>query len=360
MKKIVVAEASPTIKSVADSLLRQNGYDVLCTSDGLQAWEAISKEKPDLVLSGLGLSGISGLELCRQITSDQLTGGIPVILMIGAQDSVKEEDIVSSGARGRLRKPFSPKDLLEVVGKLAARGKDTPIVDEPQMPAIIDSAGFSAQVASSLGATPKPDSYSLEWLDLKESKPTNHIAKVASFDLATDDQGLVINEDQYGLANPLRALEDDESGSSVKDRDDDYEWFVDEMKKEMEGKSAKDAPGHSPGSFHKPAVPLATEKIKFDDIKTSKEHQRPSPPPSGIERREPGFGDIAKSTAPIRQQSPTLNMGTVRLPNIAAKVSDEELALIADRVAMKLAAQIASRIDRMQIIEAIKAVISSR
>ncbi len=67
MKKIIVADASPTIKSVADSLLRQHGYNVICTSDGLQAWEVIQAERPDLVLAGLNLSGISGLELSSHV-----------------------------------------------------------------------------------------------------------------------------------------------------------------------------------------------------------------------------------------------------------------------------------------------------
>ena len=125
MKKIVVAESSPTIKSVADTLLRQNGYNVVCTSDGLQAWEVISSGNPDLVLTGLNLSGMSGLELCRQMAGDGLSGGIPVVVMIGGRDKVSEEELLASGIKAKLKKPFSPRDLLNIVTKLIGKGEKT-------------------------------------------------------------------------------------------------------------------------------------------------------------------------------------------------------------------------------------------
>jgi CheY-like chemotaxis protein len=43
MKKILVLETSPTITSVADSLLRQKGYDVTCVDDGNQGYEIAKK-----------------------------------------------------------------------------------------------------------------------------------------------------------------------------------------------------------------------------------------------------------------------------------------------------------------------------
>jgi len=359
MKKIVLAEASPTIKSVADSLLRQNGYDVVCTSDGIQAWDVISKEKPDLVLLGLSLTGLSGLDLCRRVTGENLTGGIPVVLMIGAQDSVKEEDIVSCGARGKLRKPFSPKDLLEVVEKLSSRDIATQAVRREQIPSLPENAKFNTQVASTHHMQPKQESYNLEWLDLSEKKPTNHISKVASFDLSTDDQNLIIDDDQYGLANPYQPDEQDQTTPVRQERDDDYDWFVGEMKKEMEGKSKKEPSAEAPiqGMSLNASSPTSKgDAIKFDDIQPSKQHHRVPAASTGVERHEPGFGDISRSPGISKPGLSTGHVGPGQTGRFPRNISDEEIALIADRVAMKLAALIASRIDRSQIIEAIRTI----
>jgi CheY-like chemotaxis protein len=333
MKKVVVAEASPTIKSVADSLLRQNGYDVVCTSDGLQAWEVVLSEKPDLVLTGLGLSGISGLELCRQISSDRVAGGIPVVLMLGAKDPVKDEEIVNCGARGKLRKPFSPKDLLSLVNKLLGE------ISESQMPvATPEKTKFVTQISSTQHLHKKPENFNLEWLDLSDTTPVKHGAKMASFDLSVDDQNLIIDDDQYGLANPQPA---EEEAPSQKPDDEDYEWFVGEIKKEIENK-----PGQN--KMPKPhQLDTSHGEIKFDDIRPAEADDKNAV--------VTGVDSVSDSSAVTRLKIPS----TIKTGQGVRNISDEEIALIADRIAMKLAIQIASRIDKNQIIDAVRTVLNS-
>ena len=82
MKKVLVVENSPTIISVADSLLRTKGYDVTCLTDGEKALEFAQAEKPDLILTAIGLDGMDGLQLCNKINGNTQTGGIPVVLLI--------------------------------------------------------------------------------------------------------------------------------------------------------------------------------------------------------------------------------------------------------------------------------------
>jgi CheY-like chemotaxis protein len=346
MKRVVVAEASPTIKSVADSLLRQNGYDVVCTSDGLQAWEVISSEKPDMVLIGIGLSGMNGLELCHQISSDRITGGIPVVMMLGQKDLVTDEQIVSSGARGKLRKPFSPKDLLDMVNKLAGKAPaPLAMVEKPKGGS--DSSQFIAQISSTQHFHKKDDTYNLEWLDLNQTPPTDSILKATSFDINTDEQGLIIDQDQYGLANPINV--EAEKVIEEKPKDEDYEWFVGEIKKEIDGKPKpeKISSNDSVNSlFNSPAPP----DLKFDDIKPSE-----STIPPGLVR---GFPEPEK-LASIPRNPELQSAFKVEPGQLSRNLSDEEIALLADRVAMKLATHLASKIDKAQILDAIKQVLKS-
>jgi len=348
MKKVVVAEASPTIKSVADSLLRQNGYDVICTSDGLQAWDVIMAEKPDLVLVGHGLSGISGLDLCRQITTDRITGGIPVVLMTGAKDAITEEQILNSGARGKLRKPFSPKDLLDVAERLA--GHVTASAPAPsELPTRHDNR-FSTQVSSSDHLQEKKEPYNLEWLDLNDNEITKVMPKVTSFDISGDDQGLVIDEDQYGLSNPQSEPEPEASVPiESMQKDEDYEWFLDEMKREMESKGKVEHTGGADATA--PSIMTAKpapDPLKFDDIASAKEAHHPV---ANIRPRE--NGPIAPP--PFLAQANSLSDTKIVAESRPAALSQNDLSNLADLVATRLAAQIAARIDRSQIIEAIKA-----
>jgi CheY-like chemotaxis protein len=355
MKKVVVAEASPTIKSVADSLLRQNGYDVVCTSDGVQAWDVIAGEKPDLVLIGQGLSGISGLDLCLRISNDNITGGIPVVIMIGAKDGVTEEQFIASGARGKLRKPFSPKDLLDVVERLTGQGNAKPTkVTEPVS---IQQAKFSTQVSSSQQPDHEKESYNLEWLDLKDVEQNGIIPKVASFDTSGDDVGLVISEDQYGLSS--QQFEPDpepEYAPPPLKKDEDYEWFLGEIKKEMEGKAKNNQKAEPDLSFSAATTKMPARKpdepIKFDDLASANEQNRTAPIPKA---REKVGSEIPPATTylsprPENQKDTTNDTGV-------GKLTEDQIVTLADRIATRLASQIASRIDRNLIMEAIKAAI---
>ncbi len=355
MKKVVVAEASPTIKSVADSLLRQNGYDVVCTSDGLQAWEIVSGEGPDLVLIGQGLSGISGLDLCRKISNDNLTGGIPVIVMIGAKDAVTEEQVIASGARGKLRKPFSPKDLLDVVARLTGQVSErTSKISEP---IDIQKAKITTQVSSSQSPHDNKESYNLEWLDLKDAEPNGIIPKVASFDTASEDAGLVISDDQYGLSDPQFDPEPEpEYAPPVNPKkDEDYEWFLGEIKKEMEGKSKANHQAEPEVSVS--AVPSKltpkkpAEALKFDDIASAKEPQRPAAYPRPRENSSP----VTSPPRPNINHRPSIQKDTQNASG--GQLTEEQLNSLADRVAARLAAQIVSKIDKNLIMDAIKAVL---
>lgn len=358
MKKIVVAEGSPTIKSVADSLLRQCGYDVICTSDGLQAWEIIRSEKPDLVLSGLGLSGMNGLELCRQMAKDVSTGGIPFVLLLGAKDPIREDEINSAGIRGKIRKPFSPKDLLEVVNKLAGPSDLAFHKPDNASPAFANSSACNSEKISSTIINEKTAIPNVDWVDLANKTSTAY-EKAASFDLSLDEQELVLEEDQYGLARPPEPEQLPKQAEKTFD-EESYDWFIGEMKKEIENK----APGTSAIPPPRPQeTPAATpsqpaDRMKFDDIHSegdlvnqTKARQAPSK-----FNPAPGFDVVdALNTLPGAAEEKQVSQPSAS----RNRFSDDEIVRIADQVSLKLAAHIVSLIDKKQLIEIIKSALKS-
>lgn len=346
MKKVVVADASPTIKSVVDSLLRQHGYDVVCTSDGLQAWEVIQAERPDLALVGLNLSGISGLELSLQMSGDQLAGGIPVVLLIGAKDDFTEEQLISSGARGRLKKPFSPRDLLEMIAKLIGPGDRQPS-GQADIGEGTPRTSYKADVISSTRHLEKKreEVYNLDWTDLKDmnSEESDAPVKVAGFDASEPDQELLIDEDQFNLIHGP-AEEETADKPSEAEEDEDYSWFIGEMKKEIEEPEPADK-SETPTTPKKVASvhvkPSSTDVLKYDDLRSSESDRAVQP------AGKPAVDQEFKPESVVRAEQPR------------TKFSGPEIDRIADRVASKLAAHIAARIDKKAIFEAVKSVLDS-
>jgi CheY-like chemotaxis protein len=348
MKKIVVAESSPTIKSVADTLLRQNGYDVVCTSDGLQAWEVINSARPDLVLTGLNLSGINGLELSRQMAGDGVLGGIPVVVMIGSKDNISEDELRSSGVKGKLKKPFSPRDILTMVKRLIGEGDKT--ARPAQAPKSgTGTANYEADAISSRHpADNKGEAYNLDWSDLNDSgmgeKAEIHDDNPA--DDSENDQAIIINDDQFGLISLNQEREEDEQPKAKSSGDEDYDWFIGEMQKENSGEAGKSSPEDKSAREEESVAEQETrphiddEDIDFEDFQSS-----------GEKFLIPDEAHTVKKESP----EPSVEVGTQVEEK---KLSDDEISRIADKVVQNLAAAIAANIDRQKILDAIKSVVN--
>jgi len=336
MKKILVVENSPTIISVADSLLRQRGYDVTCLADGQTAYRFARTEKPDLVLTALGIAGLNGLELCKSISNDAIIGGIPVIFLIGEKDAAYMDKIDLCGARARIKKPFSPKELLNVVEKYTSISEDKPtpkLVDQtaesgPRLKAKIEPSEVGTATHSIL---PKTNSlkkhetvFNLEWEDLKDD--VENMADSAN-KASLDESGLILEEDQYGLTR----LSEEAAPFSQKQKDEDYDWFIGEMKKEIEDTGPTKKSEAAPTPKPKPDV-------AYHDLGT---------PASKDESKYRQFLDQFKQDAGIINQ---------QKPQSDAPI---DINWLADRVAEKLAKKIVEKLDKQELKQIIASFLSS-
>lgn len=105
MKTILVVDDEPVIRSLAETSLRQGGWDVRLAPDAATALTVIQKCMPDLIFLDLGLPGLSGEDLARRLRTEATTSAIPIVYLTGRapQDC--------RGADAVLTKPFTP-DLI--------------------------------------------------------------------------------------------------------------------------------------------------------------------------------------------------------------------------------------------------------
>jgi two-component system alkaline phosphatase synthesis response regulator PhoP len=120
-KRIVVVEDEGDILEVLNYNLMREGYEVFSASDGVEGLRKIQQILPDLVLLDLMLPGIDGLEICRQMRSNDQTQSIPIIMVTAKGE---ESDVVLGlgiGADDYVAKPFSPKELIARVSAVLRR-----------------------------------------------------------------------------------------------------------------------------------------------------------------------------------------------------------------------------------------------
>jgi len=119
MAKILVVEDMESVVKLLRMLLEREGFEVTVAQDGLEALEAVRRDKPDLVLLDLLLPELDGLEVCRRIRHDPLTAHVPIIILSG-KDEVADKVIgLEIGADDYITKPFEANELIaRIKGRL--------------------------------------------------------------------------------------------------------------------------------------------------------------------------------------------------------------------------------------------------
>jgi len=120
-KSILIIEDEEDILALLHYNLIKAGYNAKCASHGEEALTAIASKMPDLILLDLMLPGIDGMEICRQLRSNEETREIPIIMLTARGE---EEDVVRGlelGADDYVTKPFSIKVLLARVQTVLRR-----------------------------------------------------------------------------------------------------------------------------------------------------------------------------------------------------------------------------------------------
>ena len=116
--RTLIVDDSSVMRKIVERSLRQAGLsiaEVLEAGDGAEALAAVQNNKVDLILCDINMPVMDGLEFVKRLSAVDSTKGIPVVMITteGSEGHVLEA--LSSGARGYIRKPFTPDQVKEHV-----------------------------------------------------------------------------------------------------------------------------------------------------------------------------------------------------------------------------------------------------
>ena len=120
MKKILVLEDEPNIRSFVVINLRRNGYEPIEAANGAEAISQLEKN-PDISLALLDvlLPDIDGFEVCRRMRASGSKIGI--IMLTAKSQEIDKVTGLMTGADDYVTKPFSPAELTARVDALVRR-----------------------------------------------------------------------------------------------------------------------------------------------------------------------------------------------------------------------------------------------
>ncbi len=126
--RILLVEDEPAVRMVVADLLRDSGYVVEESPDGLVALERLP-EGFDLLVVDVMIPGVGGFELCHRLRERGFDGAI---LMLTARTRLEDRvEGLQTGADDYVTKPFEPPELLARIAALLRRirrGTLTPVM----------------------------------------------------------------------------------------------------------------------------------------------------------------------------------------------------------------------------------------
>lgn len=122
--RALIVDDSSVMRKIVERSLRQAGLElskVFEAGNGAEALAVLAKDTVDLILCDINMPVMDGLEFVKQLATMESHKKIPVVMITteGSENHVIQA--LSAGAKGYIRKPFTPEQVKEhvlpVVGK---------------------------------------------------------------------------------------------------------------------------------------------------------------------------------------------------------------------------------------------------
>ena len=122
--KVFIVEDEPDLRDTLKYNLENEGFIVEAFSNGEDFLSSVDKNKPNLVILDLMLPGVSGLDVCRELRSNDNYDGIGIVMLTAKSEEIDRIVGFELGADDYVTKPFSVRELILRVKVLLKKRTD--------------------------------------------------------------------------------------------------------------------------------------------------------------------------------------------------------------------------------------------
>src|SRR5271155_4323492 len=123
--RVLIVDDSSVMRKIVERSLRQAGIDltqVLQAGNGAEALAVLKDNRVDLILCDINMPVMDGLEFIKQLPGIENAKGVPVVMITTEGSEAHVVKALSCGAKGYIRKPFTPDQVREhVIPALAGK-----------------------------------------------------------------------------------------------------------------------------------------------------------------------------------------------------------------------------------------------
>ena len=297
-KRVLVAEAADTTRTVAESVLRQNGFEVISVMSAEKALEVLQFTTPDVLIVGGELKGPDGRPFYERIQDNPKTSSLPLLIFDSADSEglpfpdeviiprpIDPKDfiqrvLVFSGQAREPRRPAATLDAAAIEDEFldTALGidhidvTDSEIMDRTTMTGKVKTQGVVEKMVGMDHYVEHDESLDesqrVESLMIRDDDTISGTRKTIDKPVPKPGTGKIeILNDQYGISDPASVQ------AEQSDAEHDYNWFVDSMRDDgAPASTAAKNPARSAAD---------SQKLSFESNSTSVDPYTPPPKAAG-------------------------------------------------------------------------------
>lgn len=123
-RRIVIVEDNNDVRDLLRLKLKRLGHDVEAAGDGNEGLQVLLDKKPDLALVDLGLPGLDGFEVAREVR-ERLGEGIVLVAVSGFGQPEDKRRAIAAGFDEHITKPADVQDIERVLHRFPPRNTET-------------------------------------------------------------------------------------------------------------------------------------------------------------------------------------------------------------------------------------------
>ncbi|ANU27456.1 response regulator [Planococcus versutus] len=116
MKTILVVDDQPGIRLLLKEVFSKEGYQVITAGSGVEAFEKVKENSPNLVLLDMKIPGMDGIEILKRLKKSNPSIHVVMMTAYGELDLIRES--MNWGAELYFTKPFDVFEVRDAVKRL--------------------------------------------------------------------------------------------------------------------------------------------------------------------------------------------------------------------------------------------------
>jgi putative two-component system response regulator len=109
---VLIVDDDEFALNVLDGTLSRMGYTAVAARDGCEAMDHLRHGDIRLVVTDWDMPGLNGIDLCRNVRREDLSGYVYIIMLTGREGAKQRMEGLCAGADAFLHKPLDPDELL--------------------------------------------------------------------------------------------------------------------------------------------------------------------------------------------------------------------------------------------------------